>query len=61
MVKDLNLAVSAANQSGADVPLGKSALELYKQVVCKEGWDKKDFSVVYDFIAKGHAKGFHEK
>ena len=61
MVKDLKLAINAAHQAKADIPLGATALKLYQQVVSKEGWDKKDFSVVYDFITKGHAKGFHDK
>ncbi|RYD53752.1 MAG: 3-hydroxyisobutyrate dehydrogenase, partial [Sphingomonadales bacterium] len=43
MLKDLRLAMEAAASTGANVPMGKRAAELYEAYVAGEGADK-DFS-----------------
>lgn len=49
--QDLGLAMTAANTTGAPVPLGGLAGQFYK-VLCMSGYAKKDFSSVYKFISE---------
>lgn len=49
LVKDLTIALSAAERSGSCTPLGKLTLEVYKSL-CKSGKANLDFSVVYDYL-----------
>jgi len=49
MLKDLGLAVDAANGAKANLPLGASAHQLYN-IMCSHGHDTKDFSYVFEYI-----------
>lgn len=49
MKKDLGLALQAAQDSGAALPIGSQVAELYQQL-SKMGWGGRDFSVVYEFL-----------
>eukprot|EP01092_Planopodium_desertum_P016516 TRINITY_DN9235_c0_g1_i2.p1 TRINITY_DN9235_c0_g1~~TRINITY_DN9235_c0_g1_i2.p1 ORF type:complete len:115 (+),score=23.31 TRINITY_DN9235_c0_g1_i2:96-440(+) len=49
MAKDLGLAVSAAHNIKAPLPLGGAALQLYNMLSSK-GFGKKDFSSVFKFL-----------
>lgn len=51
MLKDLGIAVDAAEKVNVNVNLGKLSKTIYENVV-KQGLAKKDFSVVYDLIDK---------
>ncbi|MCX7863895.1 MAG: 3-hydroxyisobutyrate dehydrogenase [Novosphingobium sp.] len=46
MVKDLSIAMAAAEQSGANVPLGRHAAELYK-AFAEAGGANKDFGAIF--------------
>jgi 3-hydroxyisobutyrate dehydrogenase len=46
MVKDLGIAMAAAEQSGANVPLGKHAAEIYK-AFNEAGGSAKDFGAIF--------------
>lgn len=50
MLKDLGLAMEAAQSTGADTPLGKHAHELYQKMVAG-GMGSKDFSGMIQFLA----------
>lgn len=51
MLKDLGLALDAAKDVGAPVPLGSASHALYQTLCQQEGeLSKKDFSVVYKFL-----------
>ncbi|MFK8032795.1 MAG: 3-hydroxyisobutyrate dehydrogenase [Hyphomicrobiales bacterium] len=50
MLKDLGLAMEAAQSTGADTPLGKHAHELYQKMV-GDGMGGKDFSGMIQFLA----------
>jgi 3-hydroxyisobutyrate dehydrogenase len=52
MLKDLTLAMQAAQMTGADTPLGAHAHALY-QSLCAEGHAQQDFSVVMEHIRGG--------
>ena len=54
MLKDLRLAVEAAGQAGADVPMGTRARELYEALVAG-GEGGRDFSVMLPFLKRGSA------
>ena len=45
MLKDLRLAMEAANQAGADTPMGAKAAQLYEQFV-EAGHASEDFSAI---------------
>ncbi len=51
MRKDLGLAAQAALAAGAELPTGLAALNAYTALVNK-GYANKDFSSLYDFLAK---------
>ena len=46
MLKDLRLAMTAADQVGADTPIGARAAELYARFVEAEGGTGRDFSAI---------------
>ena len=52
MEKDLTLAMSAAKEVEARLPLGASAHQLYG-MLCEHGYSDKDFSVVFEYLTKG--------
>lgn len=49
MAKDLSLAVAAAHQAKAPLPLGGSTLQVYN-LLSEAGYGKKDFGSVYKFL-----------
>ena len=49
MLKDLGLALEAANSVGAATTLGSVSQSFY-QLMCANGLDKNDFSVAYKFL-----------
>ena len=49
MLKDLGLAMDAANKMGAETPLGARATEVYQDMV-DAGYGGKDFSVAYQYL-----------
>jgi 3-hydroxyisobutyrate dehydrogenase len=53
MAKDLGLAVAAAHDIKAPLPLGGAALQLYN-LLTAHGLGGKDFSVAYQFLAAQH-------
>ncbi|XP_076752134.1 3-hydroxyisobutyrate dehydrogenase, mitochondrial [Xylocopa sonorina] len=53
MAKDLGLAQAAASKVEATIPLGSLAHQIYRAVIA-QGFPKKDFSFVYQFL-KGRA------
>lgn len=48
MMKDIGLAIDAASNSKVPVPLGKTTLDLYREI-SKNGHGGKDFSVVFQY------------
>lgn len=50
MLKDLGLALSAAGEVKASVPLGAVANQIYN-MVCSQGLGNKDFSVTYKYLS----------
>ena len=46
MLKDLRLAMQAAETADADTPIGEAAMKLYAQFVENEGGEGKDFSAM---------------
>ena len=55
MLKDLGLALDAAQQSGAEIPLGTKAADVY-QAMIDAGYGGKDFSSAYEYLNSGKAK-----
>ena len=56
MLKDLRLAMQAAETADADTTLGKAAMQLYEQFVEKEDGAGKDFSAMLSRLEKrGHS------
>jgi len=51
MAKDLGLAINAAIKNKTSLPLGGQALQFYN-LVSSQGNGHRDFSVVYEFLAK---------
>jgi len=51
MAKDVGLAVNASVSSKTPLPLGSAALQLY-QLLSTHGMGEKDFSSVYEFLAR---------
>jgi len=49
MTKDVGLAVNAAHDTKAALPLGSQALQLYT-LLCSQGYGKKDFSSVFEYL-----------
>lgn len=49
MLKDLGLAIDAANGAKASLPLGANAHQLYN-IMCAHGHSSKDFSYVFEYI-----------
>ena len=49
MMKDLGLALQAADTAGVRLEMGESVLQLYQRVK-ERGWGGKDFSVVYELM-----------
>ncbi|KAL7423791.1 hypothetical protein Q5752_001375 [Cryptotrichosporon argae] len=56
MLKDVNLALAAAHATDLATPLTWAARSVY-DAVCAEGWEGKDFSVVYEWVRKMRDKG----
>jgi len=55
MLKDLRLAMQAAEEADADTPVGETAMKLYEQFVEAEGGAGKDFSAMLPrFESRGH-------
>ena len=52
MLKDLTLAMQAADQTGADTPLGARAYDLY-DALCTQGHAGQDFSYIMQRIRRG--------
>ncbi|KAJ4289501.1 hypothetical protein N0V88_006983 [Collariella sp. IMI 366227] len=50
MRKDLKLAVSAAKEAGAELPLAEKATEVYETTEAEERCKGRDFSVVYRWL-----------
>jgi len=50
MLKDLNLAMHAAQDAGVPLPMGSKATEEYSTVVQDGELARKDFSVVYEYL-----------
>ena len=55
MAKDLGLAVAAAHDIKAPLPLGGGALQFYN-LLTAHGLGTKDFGVAYKFLAKKEDK-----
>jgi 3-hydroxyisobutyrate dehydrogenase-like beta-hydroxyacid dehydrogenase len=55
MKKDIGLALDAAKQAHAELPLGNKTFNLYEQL-SKQQLGGKDFSVVYDALKKNLVK-----
>jgi len=53
MLKDLRLAMEAAESAGADVPMGAEAAKLYEQYAEAQGQGGKDFSGIIAMLDKG--------
>jgi 3-hydroxyisobutyrate dehydrogenase len=51
MAKDVALAINAANDVKAPLPLGGMALQIYNLLMSK-GHGNRDFSVIYEFLSK---------
>jgi 3-hydroxyisobutyrate dehydrogenase len=49
MMKDLGLAMQAAETAGVRLEMGESVLQLYQRVR-ERGWGGKDFSVIYELM-----------
>jgi 3-hydroxyisobutyrate dehydrogenase len=52
MLKDLRLAMAAAESAGADVPMGAKAQALYEQYAEAEGQGGMDFSGIINMLSK---------
>jgi len=55
MLKDLGLAIAAAEQSSSPVPVGSMVRELYT-VLCEEGHGQQDFSAIFRHV---YGEGLH--
>ncbi|KZT57456.1 hypothetical protein CALCODRAFT_508773 [Calocera cornea HHB12733] len=53
MLKDLNLAMHAAEDVEVPLPLGTKATDEYSAVVADDDLAKKDFSVIYEYLKRG--------
>jgi len=51
MAKDVGLAINAAHDIKAPLPLGGVALQVYNLLTAK-GYGNRDYSVIYEFLAK---------
>lgn len=51
MVKDLGLAQNAATATKTPTPMGSLAHQIYR-IMCNDGYDKLDFSSVFQFLKK---------
>jgi 3-hydroxyisobutyrate dehydrogenase len=51
MEKDLNLAMDISNTVKANLPLGSTALQVYR-LLLQQGYADKDFSVIYKFLSE---------
>lgn len=51
LVKDLNIAIQAANDSGANIALGRESLKIYQDMI-EQGMNRKDFSIIYEELLK---------
>jgi len=51
MLKDLSLAMSAANSASQKLPLGSKAFSLFEEM-SKNGLGQKDFSIVFEHLKK---------
>lgn len=49
MLKDLNISKEVSQNIGKESVLGKKTIEIYEELV-KNGFSKKDFSVVFEYI-----------
>lgn len=56
MLKDLKLAMEAADEAGMRTPMGAKARALYEQFV-KNGGEKKDFSGIIEFLERSSIDG----
>lgn len=62
MSKDLGLVLQASSAVGAELPLGQHAADLYKDLSEEQSQYKdKDFSVVYEYLAKNEKNEKNEK
>ncbi|KZO99379.1 hypothetical protein CALVIDRAFT_379269 [Calocera viscosa TUFC12733] len=52
MLKDLNLAMHAAEDAGVPLPMGSKATDEYSTVVQDGELARKDFSVVYEYLKR---------
>jgi 3-hydroxyisobutyrate dehydrogenase-like beta-hydroxyacid dehydrogenase len=52
MLKDLTLALQAANAAASPVPTGEHAHSIFGQVAAN-GWEAKDFGAVYRWLEEG--------
>ena len=57
MLKDLDLARTAAEATGAETPLGAAAADLYRSFVEEAGGRGKDFSAMLPWLRHGRADG----
>lgn len=55
MLKDSDLAMTSARETGASAPLGALANQIYR-LHQRDGWGRRDFSSVLEFIRKGKPK-----
>lgn len=54
MLKDLKLAVEAAESAHCKVELGEASKKIYQKIV-EKGMGRKDFGIIYDLILKNKA------
>ena len=54
MLKDLTLAIEAAESVKCKVELGETSKKIYQQITDK-GMGRKDFGIIYDLILKNKA------
>jgi len=55
MTKDLGLAQDASTRTFSPTPLGSTAHQIYR-LLCQKGLDKKDFSVVFQFLSDANTQ-----
>lgn len=54
MLKDLKLAIEAAQSANCKVELGETSKKIYQKIV-DQGMGRKDFGIIYDLILKNKA------
>jgi len=53
MLKDVNLALQAANEKKLELPLGKKTASLYENMIKDASLEDKDFSGIIEYLKKG--------